>query len=67
MKANVESYTGVIELNMPNTGPGEGGILLTANTGTIDIGVDYLGGNNIISTAYAGSGSHTYYSSYYVG
>ena len=49
--------TGVVSLNMPNTGPGEGGILLTANTGTIDIGVDYLGGNNIISTAYAGSGA----------
>ena len=49
--------TGVIELNMPNTGPGEGGILLSANTGTIDIGIDYIGGNNIISTAYAGSGT----------
>ena len=49
--------TGVIELNMPNTGPGEGGILLSANTGTIDIGVDYIGGNNIISTAWAGSGT----------
>ena len=47
--------TGVIELNMPNTGPGEGGILLSGNTGTIDIGIDYLGGNNIISTAYVGT------------
>jgi hypothetical protein len=49
--------TGVIELNMPNTGAGEGGILLSANTGTIDIGIDYIGGNNIISTAWAGSGT----------
>ena len=50
-------------ITMPNTGPGEGGILLgetaDATTGilTYTVGVDYLGGTNIISTAYAGSGT----------
>ena len=50
-------------ITMPNTGPGEGGILLgetaDATTGilTYTVGVDYLGANNIISTAYAGSGT----------
>ena len=50
-------------ITMPNTGPGEGGILLgetaDATTGilTYTVGVDYLGADNIISTAYAGSGT----------
>ena len=56
---STDQYVGTLtQIDMPNTGPGEGGILVTNGTGPIvDIGIEYIGGDNIISTAWAGSGT----------
>ena len=56
---STDQYVGTLtQIDMPNTGPGEGGILVTNGTGpVVDIGIEYIGGDNIISTAWAGSGT----------